>query len=67
MNADYRAVPLPAGVTAMVQEEPILWDGQRLPIERAPLWDEHTVDILVNELGLSEERIAELIAAEVLY
>lgn len=67
MNADYRMLDLPSGITAAVQEEPILWDGERLPLQRAPLWDEHTVDVLINELGLPEERIAELIANNVLF
>lgn len=66
MHADYREVPLPAGVTAMVQEEPILWDGERLPIRRAPLWGEHTEEIL-REAGLDDEAIADVAARGVLY
>lgn len=67
MNRDYRLVDLPSGITAAVQEDPILWDGERLPLSRAPLWDEHTMEVLVAALGLPEERIAELIAANVLF
>jgi crotonobetainyl-CoA:carnitine CoA-transferase CaiB-like acyl-CoA transferase len=67
MNRDYRLLDLPSGTAAEVQEEPILWDGQRLPLARAPLWDEHTMEVLVQELGFSEERIAELLAANVLF
>jgi crotonobetainyl-CoA:carnitine CoA-transferase CaiB-like acyl-CoA transferase len=67
MNRDYRMLDLPSGVTAAVQEEPILWDGERLPMTRAPLWDEHTIDILVNELGISDEEVADLVTRNVLF
>ncbi len=67
MNRDYREVALPSGVTAIVQEEPLLWDGERLPIRRAPMWGEHTAEILSGELGLSDEEIAELAAKNVLF
>ena len=67
MNADYRELNLPSGITAMVQEEPIVWDGVRLPLHRAPLWDEHTVQVLTDELELSPEEIAELVAKDVLF
>jgi crotonobetainyl-CoA:carnitine CoA-transferase CaiB-like acyl-CoA transferase len=62
MNQGYREMDLPSGFTATVQEEPILWDGARLPLQRAPLWDEHTVEVLANELGFPAEAIAELLA-----
>jgi len=67
MNRDYRELQLPSGVSAMVQEEPITWDGERLPLRRAPLWGEHTAAILTGELGLSAEEIAELAAKDVLF
>ena len=67
MNRDYRILDLPSGVTAAVQEEPILWDGERLPMMRAPVWDEHTIDILVNELGISDEEVADLVTRNVLF
>ncbi len=67
MNRDYRAIDLPGGLTATVQEEPILWDGARLPLQRAPLWDEHTLEVLVEELGTPIETITELLSENVLY
>jgi crotonobetainyl-CoA:carnitine CoA-transferase CaiB-like acyl-CoA transferase len=67
MNADYQEVALPSGVTAIVQEQPITWDGERLPIRRAPLWGEHTDVILRDELGYSDDEIAEFAAKNVLY
>jgi crotonobetainyl-CoA:carnitine CoA-transferase CaiB-like acyl-CoA transferase len=67
MNRDYRELPLPSGVSALVQEEPITWDGERLPLRRAPLWGEHTAEILAGELGLTSEEIAELAAKNVLF
>lgn len=67
MNRDYRELPLPSGVTATVQEEPIVWDGDRLPLMRAPLWDEHTYEVLLEQLGMSAEEVAELVNKNVLY
>lgn len=67
MADSYRAMALPAGVTALVQEEPILWDGERLPLVRAPMWSEHTYEVLQGELGLSDEAVAELAAKNVLF
>ncbi len=67
MNADYREVEVWDGITALVQEQPILWDGERLPIKRAPRWSEHTEEILRDELGIHETGIADLAAANVLF
>ena len=66
-RADYRELPLPSGVTVIVQEQPITWDGERLPIVRAPLWGEHTDEILRVELGYSEEEVAGFAANNVLF
>jgi crotonobetainyl-CoA:carnitine CoA-transferase CaiB-like acyl-CoA transferase len=66
-RGNYRDVPLPAGVTALVQEEPITWDGERLPIVRAPLWGEHTEEILRTELGYSDDEIVAFAANNVLF
>ena len=67
MRSDYREVDLEVGVTAMVQEEPILWNGARLPLRRAPKWGEHTMQVLQGELGFSDARIAALAADNALY
>ena len=67
MQADYRETDLEVGVTAMVQEEPILWNGERLRLHRAPKWGEHTMQVLQGELGFSDDRIAELAAANALW
>lgn len=58
---------LPIGVAARTIHEPLLWDGERLPLRRAPMWMEHTYDVVAEELGVGDERFAELVAAEVLW
>lgn len=66
-HAFWHVVELPSGVTAEVQHAPVVWDGERLPVRRAPLWMEHTYDVLVEELGLDPLRFAELVEARVLW
>lgn len=66
MSADYQEVPLPSGVSAMVQQEPILWDGERLPMLRAPLWGEHAAEIL-EELGYTEAEVAAMAEAQTFF
>jgi crotonobetainyl-CoA:carnitine CoA-transferase CaiB-like acyl-CoA transferase len=58
---------LPSGITAEVLHEPIVWDGRRLPLRRAPLWMEHTYDLVVDELGVDPDRFAELVDGKVLW
>jgi hypothetical protein len=58
---------LPSGVVADVLNEPIVWDGERLPLRRAPIWMEHTHDVLVDELELDPTRFVELLEAKVLW
>ena len=58
---------LPSGVSALSCTSRSSWDGERLPLRRAPLWMEHTYDVLVDELGLDPGRFAELIEAKVLW
>jgi benzylsuccinate CoA-transferase BbsF subunit len=66
-RAAWRTFDLPSGITAEVLQAPITWDGERLPLRRAPLWMEHTYDVLVDELGLDAARFAELVEAKVLW
>jgi benzylsuccinate CoA-transferase BbsF subunit len=58
---------LPSGVTAKAIHEPFTWNGERLPLRRAPLWMEHTYDVVVDEMGVAPERFAELIESRVLW
>ena len=66
-RALWRLFELPAGVTAMAMQAPLVWDGQRLPLRRAPVWMEHTYDVIVTELGVEPERFAELLEQRVLW
>jgi hypothetical protein len=63
----WATLDLPSGITALAIHEPITWDGERLPLRRAPLWMEHTYDVLVAELGLEPDRFVELLDAKVLW
>jgi benzylsuccinate CoA-transferase BbsF subunit len=67
MSGLWETIELPSGITAKVIAEPITWNGARLPLRRAPLWMEHTYDVLVDELGLDPERFAELLESRVLW
>ncbi len=67
MSRFWATLDLPAGVSARVVHEPITWDGERLPLRPAPMWFEHTSEVLVDELGLDADRFAELVAAGVLW
>ena len=66
MRDDWREIPLNDALTAMIVHEPITWDGERLPIVRAPRWNEHTEDIL-RELGFDSDAMAELALANALF
>ncbi len=65
MTQLWSTVDLPAGVQARVINEPITWDGQRLAIRPAPMWNEHTWEVFVDELGLDPTEFARLDAAGV--
>ena len=67
VRALWTALDLPSGVVADVLNEPLVWDGERLPLRRAPIWMEHTYEVLVDELGLDPIRFAELLEAKVLW
>jgi crotonobetainyl-CoA:carnitine CoA-transferase CaiB-like acyl-CoA transferase len=66
-RAAWTTMTLPSGITAEVLQAPVVWDGERLPLRRAPLWMEHTHEVLVDELGLDPGRFAELVDAQVLW
>ncbi len=63
MNDHFNPAESPEGCTFQIQQEPILWDGHRLPAVRAPIWGEHNDDILRNLLGYSEEDMIQLAAS----
>ena len=57
----------PAGHSMLLQHEPVTWNGERLPINRAPLLGEHTAAVCAELLGLDTAAVAELVAEGVLY
>lgn len=57
----------PAGVSILIQHEPVTWNGERLPLARAPLMGEHTASVCEQLLGLDTDAVAELVAEGVLY
>ncbi len=57
----------PAGISILAQHEPVTWDGERFPLQRAPLFGEHTEAICRDLLGLDGEQIADLVADGVLW
>ena len=58
---------LPSGVTAKAIHQPFTWNGERLPLRRSPMWQEHTYDVVVGELGVDPERFADLLDRKVLW
>ena len=56
----------PVGIKFMAQNQPFLWNGQRLPIQRAPFFGEHNEQVYRNELGLTQEEFTELLVTEVI-
>ena len=67
MHDAYTRVDSPEVSSMRVQNEPILWDGERLEIRRAPLWGEHTQQILRTLLNHGDAQVAELAAANALF
>ena len=51
----------PVGIKFMAQNQPFLWNGERLPIRRALFFGEHNEEVYSNELGLSEDEVTQLI------
>jgi crotonobetainyl-CoA:carnitine CoA-transferase CaiB-like acyl-CoA transferase len=59
--ADYfESLPHPVTETMLTQHEPVILDGERLAIRRAPQFGEHTVEVLRDIGGFSEAQIADL-------
>ena len=54
------------GVEFRVQHQPFTWNGRRLPTRRSPFLGEDNARVFSEELGLSDDRFAELVAAEVI-
>ncbi len=63
----FARLPHPEGVEMLVQHQPVTWDGQRLPLTRAPLLGEHNEDVILKLLGYPPERLTELLISNVLY
>jgi len=62
----FEQIQHPAGVPMLLQHEPITWNGERLPIARAPFMGEHTAAIMESLLGIGIEEVAVLVAEGVL-
>ena len=63
MRDNYNPAESPEGPTFQIQQEPILWDGERLPARRAPTWSEHTEEVLKTLLNYTEDDMTRLAAA----
>ncbi|MGD9890538.1 MAG: CaiB/BaiF CoA transferase family protein [Dehalococcoidia bacterium] len=57
----------PEGVDILVQQEPLLWNGERLPLALAPLMGEHNEEVFQNLLGHSQEEVVEFVVEQVIY
>ncbi len=63
MRDAYHPADSPEGCSFQIIREPVLWDGERLPARRAPLWGEHTEDVLKGLLNYSDDDMIRLAAA----
>lgn len=63
----FEEIDHPAGMSMLLQHESVLWNGERLPIRRAPLMGEHTEEVFSGLLGLGSEDLANLVEEGVLY
>lgn len=63
MRDNYNPAESPEGCTFQIQQEPIFWDGERLPAVRAPIWSEHTEEVLKGLLGYTDDDMTRLAAA----
>ncbi len=59
-------LPHPEVGSILTQNEPVILDGNRLPLTRAPLFGEHTHEVLADLLGIGDNEFAELVAEGVL-
>ncbi len=55
------------GIDSTVVHLPVTWNGERLPLGAAPDWFGHTVEVVMDELGVDPDRFAELVAERVLW
>jgi crotonobetainyl-CoA:carnitine CoA-transferase CaiB-like acyl-CoA transferase len=62
----FQEIQHPVGVSMLLQHEPITWNGERLPIQRAPFLGEHSESVYRDLLGLSQDDLAELAAEGVI-
>lgn len=67
MSGAWKELDLTGGLSGVSFHEPLLWDGERLPLEPSPQWSEHTFAILVEELGMTPEVFVDLIEREILW
>lgn len=63
MRRNYQPAESPEGCTFQIQQEPVLWNGERLPARRAPIWGEHTEEVLRGLLHYSDDDMIRLAAA----
>ena len=63
MRGNYNPAESPEGPIFQIQQEPIIWDGERLPARRAPTWGEHTEEVLQGILNYSDDDMVRLAAA----
>lgn len=58
----FTTVPHPARGDMVMMKAPFRMSGSEVPLERAPLFAEHTREVLAAELGLSAAEVDDLIA-----
>ncbi len=62
MTTYFEALENPDCDTILTQQQPITWDGGRLPMTRAPLFGEHTHAVLSELLGMTDDEFASFAA-----
>jgi benzylsuccinate CoA-transferase BbsF subunit len=62
----YARLEHPYGIDLLAQYQPVTWNGDRLPIARAPLVGEHNRQVLGELLHLDDARFDELVASGVI-